>query len=42
MLYGVLDAAQLRGIIPELENLLKWAVQVPRDLSQPSSFTSSL
>jgi len=35
MLYGVLDAQQLRGIMPELEKLLKWAGEVLRDLSRP-------
>ena len=35
MLYGVLDAQQLRDVVPVLEGLLKWAAQLPRDLSQP-------
>lgn len=35
MLYGVLDAAQLSAIVPELEGLLKWATQVLGDLSRP-------
>jgi len=35
MLYGVLDAQQLRGLVPELEKLLKWATEVLRDLSRP-------
>lgn len=28
LLYGVLDAGQLRGAIPELKKLLKWAAHV--------------
>ncbi|WP_425908977.1 hypothetical protein [Nitrobacter sp. TKz-YC02] len=35
MLYGVLDAQQLRDVVPVLEGLLKWAAQLPRDLSRP-------
>lgn len=35
MLYGVIDAQQIRNIIPELERLLKWSAEVLRDLSQP-------
>lgn len=35
MLYGVLDAEQLRGVVPVLEGLLKWSAQVLKDLSQP-------
>jgi hypothetical protein len=35
MLYGVLDADQLRGLVPVLEGLLKWAAQVLGNLSQP-------
>jgi hypothetical protein len=35
VLYGVMDAAQLRAIIPELEQLLAWCSKLPRNLSQP-------
>lgn len=35
MLYGVLDAQQLRDIVPVLEGLLKWAAQLPQTLSHP-------
>src|SRR6476620_4049841 len=35
MLYCVQDAEQLRGIIPQLKKLLKWAADALRDLSQP-------
>jgi hypothetical protein len=40
MLYGVLDAEQLRGLVPVLDGLLKWAAQVLRDLSRPISPTA--
>ena len=40
MLFGVLDAEQLRGLVSVLEGLLKWAAQVLRDLSQPVSHTA--
>jgi hypothetical protein len=35
ILYGVLDAQQLYGIVPELEKLLKWAAELLRDLREP-------
>ena len=35
MLFGVIDAEQLRRLVSVLESLLKWAAQVLRDLSQP-------
>lgn len=35
MLFGVIDAEQLRRLVSALENLLKWATQALRDLSQP-------
>jgi hypothetical protein len=41
MLYGVFDAQQLRGIVPLLEGLLKWAAQVLRDLSKPFGSTGA-
>jgi hypothetical protein len=35
MLYGVVDADQLAGIIPVLKGLLSWLSKLPRDLSTP-------
>jgi hypothetical protein len=35
MLFGVIDAAELYGLIPELRNLLTWVSGLPRDLSNP-------
>jgi hypothetical protein len=35
MLYGVIDADQLAGIIPVLEGLLSWLSKFPKDLSTP-------
>jgi hypothetical protein len=35
MLYGVVDADQLAGIIPVLKELLSWLSKLPRDLSTP-------
>jgi hypothetical protein len=40
MLFGVLEAEQLRGLVSVLKGLLKWAAQVLRDLSQPISPTA--
>lgn len=34
MLYGVTDAAQLRGIIPVIQGLNKWCARLPGDLSK--------
>lgn len=31
MLYGIIDAAQVRNAIPEIEGLLRWAEKLPRD-----------
>jgi hypothetical protein len=35
MLYGVTDASQLSGLVPELKGLLVWLNTLPRDLSRP-------
>jgi hypothetical protein len=35
MLYGVVDAEQLRGIIPVLQGLISWCSKLPGNLSQP-------
>lgn len=37
MLYGVVDAVQLRGIIPVLQGLVSWCSKLPADLSNPSN-----
>lgn len=37
MLFGVLNAEQLRGLVPVLDGLLKWAAQALADLSRPIS-----
>lgn len=34
MLFGVTDAAQMRGIIPELQGLVSWCSKLPSDLSR--------
>jgi hypothetical protein len=35
MLFGVTDAAEVYGIVPELKKLLSWLGNLPRDLSRP-------
>jgi len=35
MLFGVTDAAQMRGIIPVLQGLVSWCSKLPSNLSQP-------
>jgi hypothetical protein len=35
MLFGVTDAAQMRGIIPVLQGLVSWCSKLPGNLSQP-------
>lgn len=35
MLYGVVDAEQMRGIIPVLQGLTSWCSKLPGNLSQP-------
>lgn len=35
MLYGIIEALQVRGAIPEIEGLLRWVEKLPRDLSRP-------
>ena len=35
MLYGVVDAAQMRGIIPVLQGLISWCSKLPGNLSEP-------
>jgi hypothetical protein len=35
MLFGVTDAAQMRGIIPVLQGLASWCSKLPGNLSQP-------
>ena len=35
MLFGVIDAAQMRGIIPVLQGLVSWCSKLPSNLSQP-------
>jgi hypothetical protein len=35
MLFGVTDAAQMRGIIPVLQGLVSWCSKLPGDLSGP-------
>jgi hypothetical protein len=37
VLFGVLDAEQLRGMVPKLEGLWKWAAQVLSDAISPRS-----
>jgi hypothetical protein len=35
MLYGVVDAAQMRGVIPVLQGLISWCSKLPGNLSEP-------
>jgi hypothetical protein len=35
MLFGVVDADQMRGIIPVLQGLISWCSKLPGNLSQP-------
>lgn len=35
MLYGVVDAAELRGIVPVLQGLISWCSKLPGNLSAP-------
>ncbi|WP_158670676.1 hypothetical protein [Bradyrhizobium guangdongense] len=37
MLFGVTDAARMRGIIPELRGLSSWCSKLPGDLSRAES-----
>jgi hypothetical protein len=37
MLYSVVDATQMKGIVLVIEGLVKWVAQVPADLSRPLS-----
>jgi hypothetical protein len=35
MLYGIIDASQVHGVTPEMTRLLRWAQNLPRELSKP-------
>lgn len=39
MPYGIVDAAQVKNAILEIQGLLRWAETLPRDLSDPVSFS---
>jgi hypothetical protein len=35
MLYGVMDATQLRDVVPEVERLAKWVSTLPETFANP-------